>query len=227
MKCPHCAESIHFEESDSSAYPVEAGSSKSTATGYAVAHGFCPNCDGLIVLLRHGTYVEAERSGYIEEDGDRDELIYPRSYARTVEAEVPGPYREAFLEAASVLGVSAKASAALSRRLLQTILREDLKVKASSLAAEIDELLARPGIPSYLGEAVDAIRNIGNFAAHPLKDTHSGEILDVEPGEAEWLLEVLESLFDFIFVQPVRLTARKKQLNAKLDSAGKPEMKSQ
>ena len=226
MKCPHCAESIHFEESDSSAYEYEAGSGQPGATGYAVVHGFCPNCGELIVLLREGRYKEYEHNGYIEEGSERDEVIYPKSYARPVEAEVPERYREAFQEAAGVLGVSAKASAGLSRRLLQAILREDLKVKPSSLAVEIDELLARPGIPSYLSEAVDAIRNIGNFAAHPLKDTNTGEILDVEPGEAEWLLEVLESLFDFIFVQPVRLAARREQLNEKLEAVGKPEMKS-
>jgi hypothetical protein len=33
---------------------------------------------------------------------------------------------------------------------------------------------------------LDAIRTIGNFAAHPIKSTSSGEIVDVEPGEAEW-----------------------------------------
>lgn len=42
------------------------------------------------------------------------------------------------------------------------------------------------------------MRNIGNFAAHPLKDTSTGEILPVEAGEAEWNLETLEALFDFL-----------------------------
>ena len=74
-------------------------------------------------------------------------------------------------------------------------------------------------------DAVDAIRNVGNFAAHPLKDTNTGQIVDVEPGEAEWLLEVLEALFDFTFVQPKRLDERKKKLNEKLQALGKPPMK--
>ena len=76
-------------------------------------------------------------------------------------------------------------------------------------------------LPSYLSEAVDAIRSIGNFAAHPLKNTNTGKIIDVEPGEAEWLLEVLELVFDFYFVQPEKLKARKDALNQKLTSAGK------
>ena len=66
---------------------------------------------------------------------------------------------------------------------------------------------------------------IGNFAAHPLKSTTTGSIVDVEPGEAEWNLDVLESLFDFYFVQPAISAKRKAELNKKLKEAGKPKLK--
>lgn len=62
------------------------------------------------------------------------------------------------------------------------------------------------------------------FAAHPQKSTASGAILDVEPGEAEWNLDVLESLFDFYFIQPALSAKRKAELNQKLKAAGKPEI---
>jgi hypothetical protein len=45
----------------------------------------------------------------------------------------------------------------------------------------------------------------------------------VEAGEAEWTLEVLEALFDF--VQPAKLEAKKNALNKKSSDAGKPPMK--
>ena len=138
---------------------------------------------------------------------------------------MPAPYKQEFLEACAVLSLSAKAGAALSRRLLQSTLREEFHIEKSSLAGEIDDFVKLPDIPSYLSEAVDAVRNVGNFAAHPLKDTNTGEIVDVEPGESEWLLEVLEALFDFAFVQPERLRERKRKLNEKLDALGKPPMK--
>lgn len=48
----------------------------------------------------------------------------------------------------------------------------------------------------------------------PSKST--GDIVDVEPGEAEWTLDVLEGLFDFFFVQPAKTVARKAALDAKL-----------
>jgi hypothetical protein len=38
-------------------------------------------------------------------------------------------------------------------------------------------------------------------------------------------LDVLESLFDFYFVQPALLAAKKAALNDKLKSAGKPTLK--
>jgi hypothetical protein len=69
------------------------------------------------------------------------------------------------------------------------------------------------------------VRLIGNFAAHPIKSKSSGEIVDVEPGEAEWNLDVLESMFDFYFVQPQVLAQKKTALNKKLSDAGKPLMK--
>jgi len=103
------------------------------------------------------------------------------------------------------------------------VLRDVAKVKPSDLSKEIDEVL--PKLPSHLAEAIDAIRNVGNMAAHPIKSTNTGEVVDVEPGEAEWLLDALEGLFDFYFVQPAILQKKRAALNQKLAEAKKPLMK--
>ena len=76
------------------------------------------------------------------------------------------------------------------------------------------------GVPSHITDAVDAIRKVGNLAAHPIKDKNSGEIVDVEKGEAQWLIEVIELLLDFTFVQPIKIENRKKELNEKLKQIG-------
>ena len=47
----------------------------------------------------------------------------------------------------------------------------------------------------------------------------------MEPGEAEWNLNVLDMLFDHYFVQPALLQKKKDALNKKLQEAGKPPMK--
>jgi len=136
--------------------------------------------------------------------------------------EVPKVLAEDYNEACLVLADSAKASAALSRRCLQTLLREHAKVKPQNLNKEIDEVLASKTLPPHLANDVHAIRAVGNFAAHPTKDVATGEIVDVEPGEAEWLLDLLVGLFDFYFVEPAEARKRRDALNAKLTAAGKP-----
>jgi hypothetical protein len=51
------------------------------------------------------------------------------------------------------------------------------------------------------------------------------EIIDVEPGEAEWGLNILGELFDFYFVQLPARQRRREALNIKLTDAKKPPMK--
>ena len=79
-------------------------------------------------------------------------------------------------------------------------------------------------LPTYLSDSIDAIRHIGNFAAHPLKSKSTGEIVEVEVGEAEWNLDILESLFDFYYVQPDIVKNKRDALNAKLGEVGKNRM---
>jgi hypothetical protein len=135
---------------------------------------------------------------------------------------VPAPYSVDYNEAALVLRDSPKASAALSRRCLQQVLVDKAGVTKRDLYDQIAELLSRGNLPSHLAEALHAVRAIGNFAAHPMKSQTTGSVVEVEPGEAEWNLETLDSLFDFYFVQPERLRLKREALNAKLNDAGKP-----
>ncbi|NQT94562.1 MAG: DUF4145 domain-containing protein [Lentisphaerae bacterium] len=153
-------------------------------------------------------------------------MAVPRGYSRSpIPKDVPTEFAEDYAESCAVLADSPKASAALSRRCLQHILREKAGVKKGNLADEIQQILDSGSLPSHLAESLDAIRNIGNFAAHPIKSTASGEVIDVELGEAEWNLDVLEAMFDYFFVQPAILKRKRDALNAKLKEAGKPEMK--
>jgi hypothetical protein len=98
-----------------------------------------------------------------------------------------------------------------------------VKTKKKDLADQIDEVL--PTLPGYIREMLDAVRVVGNFAAHPIKSTHTGEIIEVEPAEAELLLDVLEMVFDFYLVQPAEAKKKRDAINEKLRAAGKPPMK--
>jgi hypothetical protein len=54
-----------------------------------------------------------------------------------------------------------------------------------------------------------------SLTSHPIKSQHSGEVVDIEPGEAEWSLDVLEGLLNFHFIQPALLEKKRDELNAK------------
>ena len=144
---------------------------------------------------------------------------------RLIPPLVPAPYAKLYGEASLVLIDSPMASAALSRRCLQQLFHEKAGIKKANLALEVEDFISSSGAPTYVTDTVDAIRNYGNFSAHPIEDASTGAVIEVEDGEAEWLLEILDSLFDFYFVQPASAAARKQALNAKLQQAKKPQMK--
>ncbi len=124
-----------------------------------------------------------------------------------------------------MLADSPKSAAALGRRCLQQLLRDKASTTSKDLADQIQEVLNSKALPSHLSEAIDAIRHIGNFAAHPIKSKSTGEIVPVELGEAEWTLNTLEQLFDFYFDQPAKTQSLRDALNLKLKDAGKPPLK--
>lgn len=137
---------------------------------------------------------------------------------------ISADYREANL----VLPISPKASAALSRRCLQAVLTgagyTDRNL-ADQVQKAIDEVSASKALPPALRDSLDAIRNFGNFSAHPITDLTTLQIIDVEEGEAEWCLELLTELFDHYYVRPALAAERRAALAAKLATAGKPAMK--
>jgi len=185
----------------------------------------CPACHQPIVSMLKGVpiYYPSTTTVAAVQDTERW-FVYPRSAVRPVSPEVPTPLAEDYREAAAVLDLSPKASAALSRRCLQNTIRLVVGITRGSLQAEIADLIAAGLVSSSLGGELDAVRNIGNFAAHPLKDTQTGEIIDVEPGEAEWNLDLLDRLFDELIVAPAKSVIRKAALNARLKAAGKSEI---
>ena len=217
MKCPHCLENFHDTW-------TEKYIGEDVDGHWGVNSTSCPACQKLVVGFGSGA-MTLNPGGRIFRPGAM-RLIRPKAISRApIPPEVPEVFTADYAEACLVLGDSEKASAALSRRCLQNLLREKIGVKKGDLANEIQQVLDSKQLPSHLADDLDAIRNIGNFAAHPIKSSHTGEIVDVEPHEAEWSLDVLEGLFDFCFVQPARSKAKRDAMDAKLREAGKPPMK--
>ena len=184
MKCPHCLVSFHDSwtawsfKSDSGSAPLF----QDCKARFYFQSTVCPACNQLICKL-HRNPLSSSSAVEI--------IVYPKATARPVPPEVEAEFANDFREACLVIGDSEKASAALSRRCLQNMLREKAETKAKDLAAQIQEVIDSDKLPSHLANAIDGVRVIDNFAAHHIKSNHTGEVIEVEPGEAQWLLETL------------------------------------
>lgn len=164
----------------------------------------CPACDRAIIQI--------EESGNLR-------LVVPRVWARKpIHTDVPVKVRKDYAQAVVILSDSPEGSAALSRRCLQAVLVLN-GAKKDKLDQQLDELI--PTLPAYIAPYLHHVRKLGNIAAHASQSKSTGEIVDVEPGEAEWLLELIEELFDHYYAKPAEAKARQAALTAKFADAGK------
>jgi hypothetical protein len=214
MKCPHCLDSFHEQLLRNRVGDGPEGT-------WLILHQLCPACGKSIIILErygHGTIQNAVTSR---------RTVYPKGTSRApIAPEIDDPHVvNDYTKAGLVLEDSPEASAALSRRCLQHILREKAGTKKKDLADQIQEVLDSNALPTAIAENLDAVRVTGNFAAHPMKSTNTGEIIDVEPHEAEWDLDVLEQLMDFYYLRPAIAKKKRDEMNAKLAEAGKPPLK--
>ena len=122
--------------------------------------------------------------------------LVPASKARSQPSYIPQQIVADYEEAYLIASLSPKASATLSRRCLQGMIRDYFGVSKATLYAEITAI--RDKTPDDVWDAIDAVRKIGNIGAHMEKDIDV--IVDVDQDEAKLLLELIEQLFDDWYV---------------------------
>jgi len=234
MKCPYCLENFHVKWYYSIFATPDRTWLHEADNYFGIRFCHCPSssCNKLIIQI--GKLIAGYQDPWANPINTPSsnpgmytwKLLKPRNISRvSLPSEVPPKFANDYNEACLVIADSPKASAALSRRCLQNLLREKAKTTKKDLSCQIQEVIDSKKLPSYLSEDLDAVRNIGNFGAHPIKSKRTGEIIEVEPGEAEWNLNILEQLFDFYLVQPEISRKKRENLNKKLKAAGKPQMK--
>ena len=217
MKCPHCLNGFHGD-------PNQFKIGVDIEGIWTINSWNCPVCKKSIFQL-----VKNEEAGFISFHEQEMKLtpisetyIRPRQKSRYIPSpEIPSNISTDYIESCLVLADSPKASAALSRRCLQNIIHNKLKIAKPNLFEEIQYVIENNLVSKEVAEHLDAIRTIGNFATHPIKSTNSGEIIEVEPDEAEYNLEVLEMLFDHLYDKPAYFDKKKEALNLKLKNSGK------
>ena len=137
--------------------------------------------------------------------------LLPRSSAKPMPHFVPEEIRSNYEEACLIQNDSPKASATMSRRCLQGIVRDFWNIPASkmgNLGAEISYI--RDRIDEDTFESIKAVREVGDIGAHMEKSVDT--IVDVEPEEAALLIELIETLVLDWYVAKHRRANRNKQL---------------
>jgi len=144
-------------------------------------------------------------------------LLIPESSAKVLPDCVPEAIRDDYVEACRIVDASPKASATLARRVLQGMIRDFWKVTKSRLKDEIDAIKDKVDPDTWDG--IEAVRKVGNIGAHMEKDIDV--IVDVDPGEAEKLIGLVEMLIDDWYVsrekRKQRLTELKELAQQKED----------
>ncbi len=160
---------------------------------FQIAHIVCPNpdCKGLSLTAFLYPLVGPNRV-HAEEPSHKWPLL-PESTAKPLPDYVPKNLRENYHEACKIRDLSPKASAALSRRCLQGMIRNFWEIKDKrNLKQEIDALEEMVAPEAW--KAIDAVRSVGNIGAHMEKDINL--IVEVEPKEAGLLIALIEQLFE-------------------------------
>jgi hypothetical protein len=163
------------------------------------------------------------RGGFVFVDYEKYKQIKPEfNYRGSIPKEVvDSDIVRDYMEACLVLGISTRASSALSRRCLQNIIEKNTNIKSVNLNKQIDSLIESQNLPSSITDLLHAAREIGNISVHPIKDLKSNEIIETDIEEAELILDIIESLFDYYYVMPAKNSERKNRLNKKLSDAGR------
>lgn len=142
----------------------------------------CPSCKGYTIAT----------IGIGEDVKEHSSRLMPASLARQFPDYIPDCIRTDYKEAYAISDLSPKASATLSRRCLQGMIRDFWGISKSRLIDEIDALHDK--IPAAQWKVIDGVRRIGNIGAHMEKDINS--IIDIEPDEAQKLLKLIEHLLE-------------------------------
>ena len=194
--CPHCVRPTTLTEHNYSTgfNRIDVRVPEHDSIGLWYAAIACPALDckklALTVALKKGEYREGE--GFVATDQIQIWRILPESSAKPQPDYIPEPLRNDYLEACRISTLSPKASATLSRRCLQGMIRDFWKTtKKPNLKQEIEAIQGM--VEPATWKAIDAIREVGNVGAHMEQDINL--IVEVDSDEAELLIRLIETLF--------------------------------
>lgn len=154
-------------------------------------------------------------------------IAYPRHSARALDplvAEEAPDLAADFAEASSILEISPRMSAVLSRSILADLLERYANLTAYGVAERVDKFRGDDKHPSALREHMHHFREIADFGAHTQRNDQD-EIIEVDLAAATWMLDYLERLFDYLIVGPAKDREIARQWDKNLEDAERRPIK--
>ena len=222
MKCPHCTVEFYANYESGMMGPMsEAG------IAWSYKYTTCPSCKESIIkigLAEPDPEYEYRELYFLSED-----LVYPFCIQRIrMPDAVPEHISEDYQEACSILDRSPKASAAMARRVLQSVLREQ-GYKSGKLNDQIKTVLGERNtgntLPEVLKGRIDVVRNVGNMSAHPFTARDGSEIIDVSKSDADLCLDIVGEVISHYYSDHSDVEQKIANIDEKLDRGGKELIK--
>lgn len=191
FRCPYCNEIIPMIKELYSKRRVSFGGiiidSNNENEEVNISYFKCPNCKKYTVISEGlGKDVKFPLT-----------FLKPQSNAIKYPEYIPKQIRQDYEEACAIVRLSPKASATLSRRCLQGMIRDFWGIQEKNLYTEISSL--RDKVYPTQWAVLDSLRKLGNIGAHPERDINI--IVDIEPDEATKLIKVIELLMKDWYIQ--------------------------
>jgi hypothetical protein len=220
--CPYCNSKQTVSRGKYSSYNGRfwLGETSDGPNGFTISAIGCsnPTCKKTTVNILYGSISTYSDGKFYQFTAvELEKRLIPEMAGKPQPDFIPIAIRQDYYEACQIRDLSPKASATLARRCLQGVIRDFCGISKNRLIDEISALReavdggqAPQGVTADTVDAIDHVREIGNIGAHMEKDINV--IVDVEPHEAMYLIELIESLFDEWYVARERRSQRFKVL---------------
>jgi hypothetical protein len=147
-------------------------------------------------------------------------LACPRRGRRHVDLLVPEPYRRDYDEATAILDLSPRMSAVLARKIVGDLLANYENHTERRITQQIESFNGNTKHPRHIRENLHHLREIADFGAHTQVNERD-EIIEASRDEAEWTLDLVDRLFEYLIVTPEKDRAMRETFDQKIADASR------